>query len=126
MPSPTPARTPAPKAPKPPSPRTGLLLTGGGAKSPFWSQMIADILGCNVVVPEGSQFGARGAALIAATAAGCFPGIRQASLAVAGGGTTYHPRQDSEVTYGEAWARYRNLRDRLTGAAAGKPGQERA
>jgi sugar (pentulose or hexulose) kinase len=103
-----------------------LLLTGGGAKSPFWSQMIADILGCNVVVPEGSQFGARGAALIAATAAGCFPGIRQASLAVAGGGTTYHPRRDSEVTYGEAWARYRNLRDRLTGAAAGKPGQERA
>ena len=35
MPSPTPARTPAPKAPKPPSPRTGLLLTGGGARAAY-------------------------------------------------------------------------------------------
>jgi len=35
MPSPTPARTPAPKAPKSPSPRTGLLLTGGGARAAY-------------------------------------------------------------------------------------------
>ena len=35
MPPPTPARTPAPKAPKSPSPRTGLLLTGGGARAAY-------------------------------------------------------------------------------------------
>lgn len=92
-----------------------LLLTGGGARSAFWSQMIADSLGRTVIVPEATQFGARGAALIAATAAGHFSNIRQASLAVAGGGATYHPVPDAAAAYCEALAQYRNCRDRLTG-----------
>ncbi len=92
---------------------SSLVLTGGGARSAFWTQMIADIVGRTVIVPEGTQFGARGAALIAATAAGCFPGIRQASAAVAGGGTAYHPQPGAAATYRVAAARYRLMRDRL-------------
>ena len=47
-----------------------IRLSGGGARSPFWSQMIADITGYGVEVPAGTQFGAKGAALCAAVAIG--------------------------------------------------------
>jgi sugar (pentulose or hexulose) kinase len=50
-----------------------LVLTGGGARSRFWCGMIAEVTGREVVVPEGSEFGARGAALLVATALGHFP-----------------------------------------------------
>jgi len=97
---------------------TSLLLTGGGARSPFWSQMTADVLGRSVIVPDGTQFGARGAALIAATAAGCFPGIREASAAVSGGGVAYHPNPQAALAYAEAGRHYRAARDRLLSAPA--------
>ncbi|MDO6963374.1 xylulokinase [Rhizobium alvei] len=90
-----------------------VLLTGGGGRSAFWSQMIADILARPIVVPEGTQFGARGAALLAATAAGDFANIREASAAVRGGGVTYHPDLSRSHAYTEAHARYRHHRDRL-------------
>jgi sugar (pentulose or hexulose) kinase len=90
-----------------------VLLTGGGARSAFWVQMIADVLGRSIHVPAGTQFGARGAALLAATAAGCFNDIRQASGAVAGGGTVCHPDPGGGARYAEALERYRAARDRL-------------
>ncbi|HXX23592.1 MAG TPA: FGGY-family carbohydrate kinase [Terriglobia bacterium] len=40
-----------------------VFLSGGGAKSPVWCQIVADCLGKPVKVPEGSQFGAKGAAI---------------------------------------------------------------
>jgi xylulokinase len=42
---------------------TTVHLTGGGAKSPLWRQMAADILGCTVCVPEIAEAAAFGAAL---------------------------------------------------------------
>lgn len=47
-----------------------IRLSGGGAKSAFWSQMIADCTGKTVLIPAGSEFGARGAALLAAVGIG--------------------------------------------------------
>lgn len=63
-----------------PAVETEVLLTGGGANSQVWTQMLADALGKTVAVPEGSEFGARGAALLAATAIGVFPSVREASV----------------------------------------------
>lgn len=57
-----------------------IRLTGGGGQSLFWTQMVADVLGREVVVPAGSEFGARGAALILATALGDFPDMRRAAF----------------------------------------------
>jgi sugar (pentulose or hexulose) kinase len=90
-----------------------VVLTGGGGRSGFWSQMIADCLGRPIMVPEGTQFGARGAALLAATAAGEFSDIRQASAAVRGGGVTYQPDLSRRNAYAEAYQRFRQHRDRL-------------
>ena len=45
-------------------------LTGGGSRSPIWSQMFADILGVPAVVPATTEAGAFGAAIDAAVAVG--------------------------------------------------------
>lgn len=90
-----------------------VLLTGGGAQNPDWVQMISDLIGQRVEVPEGSQFGARGAALLAATAAGDFATINEASAAVAGRGRTYAPDPQGTAALAPAFARYAAARSRL-------------
>lgn len=65
----------------------GIRLSGGGARSPFWAQMIADVTGYVVEIPEGTQFGAKGAALCAAVAIGDFDSIGEAVAA------TYRPQR---------------------------------
>ena len=57
-----------------------IYVAGGGAKSAVWVQMIADITGMEVVVSDGNEFGAKGAAMIW--------GLRSACI-----GTTRMPRQ---------------------------------
>ena len=54
-------------------PISSVRLVGGAARSPFWAQMIADATGYQVEIPVGAEFGAKGAALLAATAIGWFP-----------------------------------------------------
>ncbi|MDX3924283.1 MAG: FGGY-family carbohydrate kinase [Shinella sp.] len=92
-----------------------VVLTGGGSQSPFWSQMIADVLQKKVIVPSGTQFGARGAALLIATALKHFPEIRAASRSVCGGSACYHPDIGTRTAYEVALRRYRDHRDRLLG-----------
>jgi xylulokinase len=40
-----------------------IRLVGGGAKSPLWRQMVADLFECPVVCPQSTEAGALGAAL---------------------------------------------------------------
>lgn len=90
-----------------------VLLTGGGAQNPIWAQMIADLIGRHVLVPEGTQFGARGAALLAATAAGHFTSIIEASASVTGEGAVYRPNAEHADGLAPALLRYCEARDRL-------------
>ena len=46
------------------------LLTGGVVRSPFWCQLVADVLGRALVPADAGDASARGAALVAARAAG--------------------------------------------------------
>jgi sugar (pentulose or hexulose) kinase len=94
---------------------TPMVLTGGGARSAFWCRMIAEVTGREVVVPEGAEFGARGAALLAATALGRFPSVAAASASVAGEGTVYRPEGREAAAWASARARYREARDRALG-----------
>ncbi|MBS1824015.1 MAG: xylulokinase [Acidobacteria bacterium] len=43
-------------------------LSGGGARSPFWRQMFADVFGCTVTTLESQEGSAHGAALLALAA----------------------------------------------------------
>jgi xylulokinase len=57
-----------------PAPPAALILTGGGARSPGWSQMLADVTGVAVdVAADARNVGARGAVLAAQVARGEAP-----------------------------------------------------
>lgn len=98
-----------------PPPDTPLVLTGGGARSTFWCRMIAEVTGRKVVVPEGEEFGARGAALLAATALGRFPSVTEASAAVSREGATFARTGDQDAAWRSARRRFLEARDRALG-----------
>ena len=50
-----------------------IILTGGAACSRLWPQVLADVLGNRVGVPEHAESAARGAAILAGRAAGMLP-----------------------------------------------------
>ncbi len=55
-----------------------LRLTGGGAASPFWRQLIADATQCDCVAMETDEGPAFGAALLAGVGIGVWPDVRSA------------------------------------------------
>jgi len=56
-----------------------IIATGGGAKSPIWCQMYADITGLPVRIPAEKEAACLGAAMIAAVADGKYPDFAAAS-----------------------------------------------
>ena len=56
-------------------------LSGGGAKSPFWRQMFANVFGKRVVTLESQEGSAYGAALLGMVATGAFATLREACAA---------------------------------------------
>jgi sugar (pentulose or hexulose) kinase len=60
------------------APVQALRLAGGGARSRLWAQMLADALAVPVLVAEGSEHGARGAAINAAVAIGLYASYAEA------------------------------------------------
>lgn len=53
-------------------------VTGGGAKSPLWRQILADVLDAELVTVNSEEGAAYGAALLAATGAGVFATVEDA------------------------------------------------
>lgn len=94
-------------------PGAPVTLTGGGSQSALWCQMIADVVERRIIVPEGSEFGAKGAALLAATALGHFPSVTVASQATARPSHVYEPTPSAAAIWAEPRARFAGYRDRL-------------
>ena len=69
-----------------------ITATGGGAKSPVWCQLQADITGLPVVIPAEKEAACLGAAMIAAVADGRFPGFADAAAACVAMERRYQPR----------------------------------
>lgn len=80
-------------------PVRALKLTGGGARSPFWAQMFADALGCPVDVVEGSEHGARGAAMNAGVAVGLYPSYAAAVARCVRPAHSYTPNAANTTNY---------------------------
>lgn len=55
-----------------------MMLTGGGAKSPVWKQMLADLYRCDVATINNAEGPALGVALLAAVGAGIYPSVEDA------------------------------------------------
>jgi sugar (pentulose or hexulose) kinase len=68
-----------------------VVATGGGARSPLWLQITADMLGLPVVTPTCLERACLGAAAFAAVAAGLHPTLEVALKAMVRRGRTFEP-----------------------------------
>ena len=85
-----------------------IRLAGGAAKSRVWSQMIADISGRAVRIPEIADLACVGAAVIAGWGCGLFPDIEAGCRALAVGTTEILPDPASAEMYRDAFESYRD------------------
>lgn len=83
-------------------------ISGGGTRSPVWRQILADVLGVELVTVNTSEGAAYGAALLAATGAGCFLSVQQACQQVISITGSTLPGQD-QATYQHIYPAYRQL-----------------
>jgi xylulokinase len=56
-------------------------VSGGGARSPLWRQILADVLGAELVTVNTTEGAAFGAALLAGVGAGMWPTVDEACAA---------------------------------------------
>lgn len=84
-------------------------LAGGGAQSEVWAQIVADCTGKVMKVPLGTEFGARGAAINAAVAAGYFKNQAEAVEAMVRVNRVHEPNPKNTEKYAELYAIYSGL-----------------
>jgi xylulokinase len=85
-----------------------LLLTGGGAKSPFIRRLQADVYGVPVSTVNREEGPAYGAALLAAVGAGAFQDLAAATRATLTRGASERPNSQTHREYQTAYDRFRD------------------
>ncbi|GHU67413.1 xylulokinase [Clostridia bacterium] len=90
-------------------PVSDMMVTGGGAKSPLWRQMLADLYGCPVSVPSTNEGAALGAAILAGVGAGEFSNLTEACGEWVGKGSTLAPDQARTEAYQPYFSLYKKL-----------------
>jgi xylulokinase len=86
-----------------------LKVSGGGAKSPFWLQLKADITQKQVTVPAVTEASLLGAGMLAATGVGVYGSLQQAVDAVCRDVATYDPKAELAGVYDEHFGVYKEL-----------------
>ena len=83
--------------------------TGGGAKSPFWLQMQADVYDTPVALTNSEEGGAFGVALLAGVGVGAFKSVEQACKATIKVTKTVKPDKKAAAKYANVQAVYDKL-----------------
>lgn len=83
-----------------------VVFAGGAAKSPVWSQIVADVLQVPVRIPEVKEATALGAALCAGAGIGIFDDLASAGRSVAKWERTLEPNKANEAIYDEVYDRW--------------------
>jgi len=84
-------------------------LSGAGTQSPVWCQIFADICDKSISLPRGTEFGAKGAALIAAYAAGAFGSLKEATNAFCQVERVYEPIPENVKIYADLYEVYKQI-----------------
>ncbi|MFU8866464.1 FGGY family carbohydrate kinase [Natronococcus sp.] len=87
-----------------------VFLTGGGSRSTFWCDLLADCLGVELLVPRTDHPAARGAAALLAVGLEIEPRLERAVGRLAGERDRYSPNEEAAGTYDEVYAAYRRTR----------------
>ena len=87
--------------------QTGIILTGGGSKSPLWRQLVADISGLPVRIPEVADMACVGAAVMAGMGCGLFADAQQGCRALAVKEQVIYPDPTRTAVYRPLYERYK-------------------
>ncbi len=90
-------------------PLNELRLTGGGAKSPLWRQILASVFGQTVHPLQAEEGPAYGVALLAGVGAGVWQTVPEACAATVQLAEQTEPHPEQVATYETVYARYRRL-----------------
>ena len=84
-------------------------VSGGGARSPLWRQVVASVLGVALVSVQADEGAAYGAALLAGVGVGEWPSVPAACEVGVRLGERVEPRSADIEVYARAYAEYRAL-----------------
>lgn len=90
-----------------------LTISGGGARSAFWCQMFADCTGRTILVPAGSELGARGVAVLAGIASGVYRDLEDAMQQVIRLERQHEPDPVATEKYRALYELYRRIYQHL-------------
>ncbi len=86
-----------------------LRAMGGGARSGLWTQILADVFDRPLEVRTSGEVSALGAAAVALSALGAYPGLPAAAAAVARTDAVVGPRPGAAAAYAELRTVYRRV-----------------
>ncbi len=86
-----------------------IRATGGGARSPFWMQMLADVLDIRVNCVESPEGPALGAAILAGVGAGLYPDFPAAVRKAVRMGKSYRPSPKTFKSYEPIYEKFRTF-----------------
>jgi xylulokinase len=93
------------------APVNQLLATGGGARSPIWLQILANILETELIAPQAEEGAAYGAAILAMVGVGAYPNLAAALESLPQGGEVVQAQ--ANPVYESAFERYKVLYEAL-------------
>lgn len=88
---------------------TQVRVSGGGAKSPLWRQILADVMNAEMVTVNTTEGAAYGAALLAGVGAGVWPDVETACRRTIHVTGSTQPQPDAVAAYARWYAIYRGL-----------------
>jgi xylulokinase len=90
-------------------PARNIRLGGGGARSPLWRQIQADVYGHEVEILEAEEGGAFGAAILAGVGAKVWPSVDDACRAAIRVACKVIPNDDAIAIMNESYAAYQRV-----------------
>jgi len=93
----------------------GMLVTGGGAASPLWRQMMADLYGCAVTTVQNGEGPALGAAILAGVGCGIYESVEKACSALIRTNSPQLPIADNSRRYERCFELYKEVYRSLAG-----------
>lgn len=87
----------------------GSTLCGGGAKSPLWREILANVLGIPLTLPQTEQGPGYGGAMLAAVACGAYPSVQACAEALVHAKSTTQPDAALVEKYNARYAVWHKL-----------------
>ena len=94
---------------------TSSRLCGGGAKSPLWQRILANVMNLTLEIPVAEEGPALGAAMLAGVACGLYPDVESACSRIVRVKSVVEPEKELTAKYEEKYQVFRKLYPALKG-----------